>query len=245
MKRIVWLLVLIGLLMVSVSYAEYLSSADCMPAGKVALSLAYAGDQYNEDYVSSSFALTGSNDIGVRAAALVAAYGLTNKIEVGLGYGTGGAMGPGLDITAGGKINLTMTNIVASVKLGIKQEAQGDPFSTALGIIAKSGTVKTTMPGALDSEKSVSSYTVGLLASKMAIPFVPYVGIGYEINSCNTVDTVYGSFDNALGLVVGTALFVREDIATFWEISSRRFQPELSGPYTILEYACRVAWAIN
>ncbi len=252
MKKIILLALLISLIFVSTSYAEYLTTADCLDQGKWALSLAYLSDTYGGGYVSSANALTGSNVVGATGYAPLVSYGIRDNLELGLAYGLAEANGAGTDILAavlpgGGKISIKSDAATASLKIGLRQEKNKDPFSCTLGIIAKQGTVKTTMPAAmaLDSIKTVNSYTLGLLVSKMFIPFIPYAGIGYEVNSYNQADTVYGDSETSLGIVLGSAIFLRENLGTFIEASSRNYTPKTGGGYNIMEYAARVTWLIN
>ena len=241
-------------------FAEYLITADCIPAGKLAVSGAYVGTQYEQNDISGyrsslrAAEVSNYNAFGLRGGGAAVTYGINDKIELTLGYGIAGGMDLSLDLLSGvggGRVEVWANSITGALKLGIFQESRGDDFSLALGLMTKQGSVRTIFPSAIyqySSTANTSQYTVGLLASLQAIPFIPYVGVGYEANITDKADLVYGAFQNSLGFVVGTAFCLSRNLITYWEFSTRSYSsgdPSKKDKYNTTEYAGRLAWIIN
>ena len=160
--RIVALVLSLIVLLATYASAETLIYANTLPQGKWGVEAVYLQDSN----VANTSGMTLTN-YGVKVA-----YGVTNQLELDLAYGTGSYSGLPAGLTS------SMTPTTAVLRYNILAESTA-PATVTVAAGYKSIPVTTNYAGNSTYGKS----GVGVIASKMMIPFIPYAALSY-----NTLD---------------------------------------------------------
>ncbi len=194
MKKVLVAIVLV-LAVATAASAEVLSTANTLGAG----SWGWLGAG---QYTSTTVANSNSYGIGGYIG-----YGILDNLDIyaKLGYGIGA--NPAAGVTVNG------INQGLSVKYSLISGMDA-PFSLALGATFKTTTTSASFGGAVVSHSVEGDLGLGLVASKIMVPWVPYAAVAYHSLNMNT-GAATGS---KLELAVGTQMLLSASSAIIGEI---------------------------
>lgn len=233
------------LLVASIASASALFTA--LPSGKGEMGAAISGAQTsNWGQVSDAT----STAIGASFT-----YGLTDSLDLYLGYKTMQSSKlttpspylPFIPTLAPVALDNTGNQIGGILKYTLINELKGAPLSLALGLGISAVNTKTTgtVPAApaigqpelkIDLTSNGNVTGLGLVVSKLFIPFVPYGAVQYMMGK--------GDFDwTEVDLTVGTALAFSRNWAILAEYNSQSTTPNGGSSYTSNQIALEVSWS--
>jgi len=212
---------LLAALLISTASAEVLTTANPIGQGRWAV----LGSGVQNQNVS--------NNSGYSSLLLggYVGYGLTDTLDAYIQAGTGSTTGLPAVVTAN-----SLTALGAAVKYQLMKEGDSLPVSVALAAQAKAITAKQTI--GTETTMNGSQWTIGLGASKVMIPFIPYCGLAYRSSGGEITEQT--QFD----ITVGTAIAWSEQGAVFVEYTAQSITPTGGTNYSSGQVAGAVAYKI-
>lgn len=193
MKKVFVLMVLLVLILVQASFAELLTTANPIGAGKWA---------FQGNYLSDSNVL-GSTALSAGSIGAFVGYGLNNKLDLYLAGGSSTINGAATTIVAYGPVAI----------YNILDEMNGTPVSVSIAggyrFLASTTTGLSTANG--------NQMFAGVGISKLMIPFIPYGGLVYRSTSSNSAAS-----STQIDLTVGSAIAWSQQGAVFVEYTSQQ-----------------------
>jgi len=207
MKKIVLLLVLV-LGIASLAFAETLIYANTLPQGKWGIEGIYLTDSNVSNISTISL-----NTYGVKVA-----YGFTDQLELDLAY----AMGNYAGMTG---TEVSMSPLTAALRYNLLSEANDLPATVTVAAGYKQIPFKIKV-GAAETTQNWGKSGIALIASKMMIPFIPYIGLSYNTLSTPSVNVP------STELTIGTAIAWSKEGQVLVEYTSQSLTPDGGTNYT-------------
>lgn len=182
MKKLILLLVLI-MGIASLASAEILIYANTLPQGKWGFEGAYVKDSN----------VSNMADVSLTSYGVKAAYGLTDRLELDVAYGMGSYAGLG----AGNESSVAPASGV--VRYNLLAEDENIPASVTIAAGYQSIPVKSNL-GGVETRATYGKSGVGMIVSKMVLPFIPYLGLTYNSLNQDGINVL------STELTIGTAL---------------------------------------
>ena len=225
MKKFFVLLVL-GLMLVSIAQAELLTTANPLGQGKWAVE-GFGVQDSNVQGQSSDWKMT--------VMGAYAGYGVTDKMDLYLSYGSGSLSGQPAGLGA-----ITGSVIGVNGKYSIMDEASGAPVSVAAGLGYRT-TAIIAGPFA-GGNYNVAQMSAGVGVSKLFVPFIPYAALAYRSNA---VSIGGGNQDDTqLDITVGTGIAWSRQGAVFVEYTSQSITPKVGSNFSSVQMALGVAYIL-
>jgi hypothetical protein len=219
-----FLVSLLLIFLTSIASGEVLTSPLPIGKGSWAFSASWILDKNINDLGDDPSLTTYSGTVG---------YGLTEKLDVYLGYGSSSSSNiPYAEISG--------TGFSVAGKYILIREGEKFPISVGIAALYKS-TSSITKIAAIESKASGSQTAFGIGAAKILIPFIPYLAVVYRTNSSE------GSESSAqIDTTIGTMIAFSEKGAIFIEYTNQAIEDKTGsiGNYSSPQYAASIGYKI-
>lgn len=224
MKRIVWLSVFLSLVLVSASFGATLLTGLPLGQGKIAGFAGYASDSN----------VGGASGIGMAQILAGGGYGITSQLDLLAFGGVANASGLPTGVTISG------TGYVGGVRYNLMNEMKGSQASVAVLGLYNFSAIKTEITGLGASTANGNKGSIGVIVSKLMIPFVPYAVLTYGSSSSNGA-AASTQFD----ITIGTTFLWSMQGAILVEYTAQSITPNGGTGYSSPQLAACVAYIFN